>query len=94
MKKYKIIWSPKAYKDLENIHYYIEYYLKEKNIANNIVKKILDSIANLSYLPEKYIKIQYLEDETKNMRKMKVDNYIVIYEINNFIRSSIYFTYS
>ena len=57
-KNYKIIWSPKARNDLHNIHFYIEYYFKEKSTANKIVNKILKSISNLSYLPEKYVKLE------------------------------------
>lgn len=83
MKKYKITWSPKAHNDLQNIHFYIKYYLKEKTTANNVVKKLLNSISNLSYSPEKYIKIQYFDNKKKNIRKMLVDNYLVIYEVNN-----------
>ncbi len=93
MKNYKITWSPKAYKDLQNIHFYIEYYFKEKNIANNIVKKLLNSILDLSYLPEKYVKIQNFTNKTKNIRKMLVNNYTVIYEVNSNTRTSLYFTY-
>ena len=29
--KYKIIWSPNAHYELQNIKYYIKNYLKEKN---------------------------------------------------------------
>lgn len=93
MKIYKIIWSPKALKDLQDIHFYIEHYLKEKRIANNVVKRILSSISNLSYFPEKYVKIQNPDCKTKNIRKMTVSNYLVIYEIDKNIRSSFYFTY-
>ncbi|MBO5413100.1 MAG: type II toxin-antitoxin system RelE/ParE family toxin [Clostridia bacterium] len=93
MKKYKIIWSPKAYMDLQNIHFYIEYYLREKITANNVVKRILDSISNLSYLPEKYVKLKNFNDKTKNLRKMPINNYLVIYEINNNTRTSLHFTY-
>ena len=93
MKIYKIIWSPKARNDLQNIHFYIEYYFKEKSTANKIVNRILNSISNLSYLPEKYVKIQDWEDKSKNVRKMKVNNYIIIYEVDKEKRPSLYFTY-
>lgn len=93
MKIYKIIWSPKARNDLQNIHFYIEYYFKEKNIANKIVNRILNSISKLSYLPEKYVRLEDWKDKTKNVRKMKVNNYIIIYEVDKEKRPSLYFTY-
>jgi len=45
MKKYKITWSPTARNDLDNIHYYIEHFLKEKDIANNIkaAKRLIEN---------------------------------------------------
>lgn len=92
-KKYKIIWSPKALKDLDNIHFYIEYYLKERNTANNVVKRILDIIATLNYLPERYAKVKSISTETKDIHKILVNNYIVIYDIEEDTRTSIYFTY-
>lgn len=93
MKKYKITWSPKAHKDLLNIHFYIEYYLKEKNTADNMIKKLLNSVLDLNYLPEKYMKIQNFDDQTKNIRKMPVNNYTVIYEVHNNTRTSFHITY-
>ena len=93
MRKYKVIWSPKAYKDLQNIHFYIEYYLKEKNIANKVAKKILNLISSLSYSPEKYVKIQNFNEKTNNIRRMPVDNYVVIYKVDNNTRTSFYITY-
>ena len=93
MKIYKIIWSPKARNDLQNIHFYIEYYFKEKSIAKKIVNRILNYISNLSYLPEKYVKLEDWKDKTKNVRKMKVNNYIIIYEVDKEKRTSLYFTY-
>lgn len=78
---------------MQNIHFYIEYYFKEKNTASKIVNKILNSILSLSYLPEKYVKLESWNDNTKNVRKMKVNNYIIIYEVNKEKRTSIHFTY-
>lgn len=93
IKKYKIIWSPHARDDLRNIKYYIKNYLKEKNTANNVVKRILNSILDLSYLPEKHVKVQIFNEKTNNIRKMPITNYLVIYEVNHDTRSSIYSTY-
>lgn len=80
--KYKIIWSPRAYKDLKNIYFYIKDYLKETNIANKLVKTILDNVSNLSYFPEKYMRIKNCENKEKNIRRMHIFNYNVIYEVN------------
>lgn len=93
IKKYKIIWSPQARDDLRDIKYYIKNHLKEKNIAINVVKRILNSILDLSYLPEKHAKIQIFNEKTKNVRKMPISNYIVIYEVNHDTRASFYSTY-
>ncbi len=80
--KYKIIWSPKAYKDLKNIYFYIKDYLKETNVANKLVKTILNNISNLSYFPEKYMRIKNYGDKVRNIRRMHIFNYNVIYEVN------------
>lgn len=91
MKKYKIVWSPEAINDLDNIHFYIEHYLKEKSIANEILKKLLNSISNLKYLPEKYVRLKSFKN--KNMRRMLVNSYVVIYEIDNDTRTNFHSTY-
>lgn len=84
--KYKIIWSPKSYKDLQNIYDHIAYYFKEKRIANNMTKKILNSILSLEYYPERYTSIVNYKDKIKKLRKLVVNKYVVIYEVNNNTR--------
>ena len=66
-KNYQITWSPQIHNDLQNIHFYIKYYLKEINIADNLIKKLLNSILDLSYFPEKYKRIIYPHNETRNI---------------------------
>ena len=75
------------------IKHYIKNHLKEKNIAINVVKRILNSILDLSYLPEKHVRVQIFNEKTKNVRKMSVNNYLVIYEVKLDTRTSFYSTY-
>ena len=78
---YKIIWSPNAKEELEGIHFYIKYYLKEKNIADKIVKNILNQVLNLQYSPERYSRILY--NKNRNIRRLLVKKYVIIYEVDN-----------
>ena len=92
MNKYKIIWSPKANQDLNKIYTYIAYTLKEVSIANKTVKKIIKFISSLNYSPERYPKLKY-NNNIKNLRKLPLDNFVIIYQIDNISRSSLCFTY-
>lgn len=80
IKRYSITWSYKAYKDLNNIESYLRFNLNEFNIARKNVNKILSCISNLTYLPEKNTR---LYNYYTNVRKMKVNKYIIIYEVDN-----------
>lgn len=85
------MWAAAAYNDLQKICTYIRYFLKEENVSRIVAKKILDAIAGLNYFPERYSKIQ--SKNTLNLRKMFINNYVVIYEISHISRQSCYFTY-
>ena len=93
MNKYNVIWSPTANTDLNNIYTYIAYNLTETYIANKIVKKILNSISVLTYFPERYPKCFYYINKSKNIRKLSINKFIIIYEIDNISRESLYFTH-
>ena len=86
MERYNIIWSPKARDDLQNIYLYIKDYFKEKNIAYKIIIKILNSVQNLIYFPERNIKIKFDSKDKKDIRKFVIKQYVIIYEINNNMR--------
>lgn len=93
MNKYKIIWSPEAKKDLDNIYTYIAFYLKEAHSAHNIIKNILNSISDLTHFPERYSKIFYYTNKSRNIRKLPIDKYIILYEIDNISRENLYFAH-
>lgn len=93
MNNYKIIWSPKANEDLKKIYFYIAHYLNEDEIAKNLINIILDSISKLNYFPERHSRICIFENNLKITRKLIVNNFIVLYQVDNNTRTSLYLTY-
>lgn len=91
MNKYKINITYTFEEELKNIFYYLFFFLKEPNIARKFRNNILRKILTLEYSPERYPKV--LNYSNKNIRKFCVNNYVIIYEVNTDIRSSIYITY-
>ncbi len=85
MVKYKIILSNKFQKELNNLYYYINYFLQEPEIAKKNYNEIMNSIKSLEYNPERYIKL-YLHQE-QNLRRMIVKNYIIIYKVEKSKRN-------
>ena len=88
MNKYKIQFSKDARKDLFDIYSYIKYSLQEPNIANKLVKKIREEIYKLVDDPIIYAIIKDEFIRRREIRKIKVNNYIVFYKVeenNNIV---------
>lgn len=93
-KKYKIIWSKMFKLELKKIYNYILLNFNEPLIAQNFYSNIITSLYSLTAFPERYPNIIYYQNRKKlNIRKLFVENYIIIYEVNNDSRSSYNFTY-
>lgn len=89
MNKYKIQFSKDAKKDLIDIYKYIKYSLQESTIANKLVKKIKEEVYKLKDNPTIYATIKDEFIKKREIRKIKIDNYIVFYkteEKNNMIQ--------
>jgi len=84
--KYSINITPTFANELEGIYKYMVDNLKAPNIADKFNKKVKNSIFNLTYFPERFSKI--LISNKDNLRKIIVDNYIIIYEVNSNKRTS------
>ncbi len=70
--------------ELQNIVSYIYFFLKEPKIAIKLYKKIINKISSLEFLPEHYSKIHYkLNSHNLTLRKLPIDNFVIIYEVNN-----------
>ena len=81
IEKYKILWSPGAYKNLDNIYNYIYSQLKEPSIAKKTVKEILTTVNKLKYFPKKHQQIFITKDTKQELRKIMVKNFIIVYSI-------------
>ena len=86
IRKYSINITPTFANELEGIYKYMVDNLKVPNIAEKFNKKVKNPIFSLMYFPERFSKI--LISNKDNLRKIIVDNYIIIYEVNSNKRTS------
>ena len=82
MIQYKVVYAQKAYQDLASIYYYILINSLEPSIAGNLVKEIKQAIASLDILPFRHELIENSRADLKDMRKLLVKSYVVLYRVN------------
>lgn len=94
MNKYQIITTKKFEEELENIYYYFLYFLKELKLANLFYSKIINCIFSLEYFPKRYhIISNFLNYKNRDIRKLIIKNHIIIYEVDDMLRTSCNSTY-
>lgn len=69
-------------RELAKIIKYFKYNLKEPSLSNRFYNTIVQEISFLSFMPERFVQIKFPNKESKNIRKLLVENYILIYEIH------------
>ena len=47
------------------------------------IKKIRNKILSLQYLPERYSRIFKSKFKNRNLRKLLINNFVIIYEVRN-----------
>lgn len=79
MKEYSVIMQPQFLEELEVILYFFQdrYSTKRKVYA-----EVRNTVYSLSIFLERYSKINN-NFNTKNIRKLPINKYVVIYEVNN-----------
>lgn len=82
MNTYKIQFSKDAKKDLKDIYFYLKYDLQEPIIAKKLISKIKKQIFELEDNHSIYAIIKDEIIKKKAIRKIKVNNYIVFYKVN------------
>lgn len=93
--EYDIILLPSFNKELDNIYNYIYMKLNSPNVAKKLYKLIKSEISKLNLFPERYSKIfiSNKKYQNQNLRKIIIKNYVIIYQVDNDTRKSLYFTY-
>lgn len=80
--KYRIAYSPEAYRDLADVYSYIAFTLKEKRVASNHVRRIRQEVSSLRLFPERYSAVDWEPWSSMGMRKMSVGQYVVYYQVD------------
>ena len=87
MIKYKVVYAQKAYQDLVNVYNYILVNSLEPSIASNLVTDIKKAIESLNILPLRHELIETSVSEYKDLRKLLIKNYIVLYRVEKVTKT-------
>ena len=82
IKKYDLIFTPTAIKEINKIYNYISENLSAKNSAKRLMTKIEQKVQELKYSPQIYQVIEIDKKLKLNYRKIVINYYIVLYTIN------------
>lgn len=81
MKKYEVIVSDMAKKDIRDIYTYIANNLFSQKDALKLIKLIEKNIKNLDVMPERFRKYEKYKD--RNIRICRVKKYLIFYDVND-----------
>lgn len=81
--KYKVVITKQAGFDLRNIYEYIAFTLLEPEIALKQFERIKKGIVSLDEMPEQYKLFEKEPWQSRGIRQMPVDNYLVFYIVNS-----------
>lgn len=79
MKEYSVILQPQFFEELDVILYFFQDSHMSKR---KIYTEVRNTVSSLSIFPERYSKIND-KFNTKNVRKLPINKYVVIYEVDN-----------
>lgn len=79
---YHVFYSPEAKADLKAVYSYIAFSLHAKIAAKAQTDRLRKEIRSLSFMPERYERVDWEPWHSQGIRKVPVDNYIVYYRTN------------
>ena len=83
MNRHTVYISPQAYRDIDEIYYYISEELLAPDTASNMVDEIEGAILSLEELPERGAERKVGIYANKGYRQLFVKNYTIVYRIDN-----------
>ena len=86
MSKYKVLVSPQAYEELEEIYKYIALSLLSSGAANSTLEAIKNTILSLDEMPNRGAIRKVGRYANMCYRQLFVKNYTVIYRVDEKIR--------
>ena len=84
-KKYKIIYLPLFYRDLDKITDYIRYKLENEIVANNFVNELEEEIKQRAYNPDSFEKYTSIRKRDSIYYRIYIKNYTVFYTVKDDI---------
>ena len=79
---YHVFYSPEAKADLKAVYSYIAFSLHAKIATKAQTDRLRKEIRSLSFMPERYERVDWEPWHSQGIRKVPVDNYIVYYRTN------------
>ena len=79
---YKIIFTDEFDEEIQQIYDYISKNLKEKEIADRFISKVYGRIEDLKIFPKMYMKIEKMDRLHNEYHRLVVNNYIVLYTVD------------
>ncbi len=81
--KYRIKVADTAWADLQEATDYIEYVLMNPEAANALTEKVLEKIASLEELPNRYQTVYDAVLKRCGIRSISIDNYLLFYIVSD-----------
>ena len=77
-KKYKVIITPTAYKEIDKIYNYITDDLYADKTAKRLMNKVEQEIQRLKDSPKIYAEIEKIDELKRFYRRIVVNNYVIL----------------
>lgn len=85
--QYKVVITSTAYNEINSIYKYITEDLYADSAAKRLMNKIEEKVQSLKYAPKIHTKIEKLDELKREYRKIVVNNYVILYTIDENIKT-------
>lgn len=80
--QYKVIITPRAFREINKIYDYISGDLYAEKAAKRLMEKVEEEVQRLKYAPEIHTQIEKYDDLKRKYRRIVIKNYVILYTID------------